>query len=58
MDRLMHKSQRESVNALNIIYNPMSWIHPKRFSLPVGFSTPGCHRVINDILIANFSLSL
>ena len=36
----------------------MSWIHPKRFSLPIGFSTPRCHSVINDILIASFSLSV
>lgn len=54
----MHKEQRECGNSLNIIYNPLSWIHPKRFSLPSGFSTPGCHRIINDILIENFSLSV
>ncbi|MGX8940872.1 hypothetical protein ACWWJF_10955 [Symbiopectobacterium sp. Eva_TO] len=58
MERLMHKEQRECGNVLNIIYNPISWIHPKRFSLPPGFSTPGCHRIINDILIENFSLSV
>lgn len=54
----MRKAQREYGNVLNIIYNPVSWIHPKRFSLPYGFSTPGCHRIINDILIKNFSLSI
>lgn len=54
----MHKNQRECDNILNIIYNPISWVHPKRFSLPPGFSTPGCHRIINDMLIENFSLSV
>ncbi len=54
----MHKKQREYDNVMNIIYNPISWIHPERFSLPSGFMTPGCHRIINDILIENFSLSV
>ena len=46
------------LDSLNIIYNPISWIHPMRFSLPSCFSKPICHRVINDILIADFSLSV
>lgn len=54
----MNKERRECSNTLNIIYNPISWIHPKRFSLPPGFSTPGCYRIINDILIESFSLSV
>ncbi|MCW2488548.1 hypothetical protein J5069_21825 [Candidatus Symbiopectobacterium sp. NZEC127] len=58
MENVTHKAQREHVNVLNVIYNPVSWIHPKRFSLPPGFSTPGCQRIINDILIENFSLSV
>ena len=55
MERAMYNND---LDTLNIIYNPISWIHPKHFSLPVGFSAPRCHRVINDILITNFSLSV
>lgn len=58
MERLMHNNQKDNFNALNIIYNPVSWIHPKRFSMPVGLSMPRCHSVINDILITHFSLSV
>lgn len=44
--------------AKRIIYDPISWIHPQRFSLPAKFSSVRCRSIFNDILINHFKLSV
>lgn len=50
-------SQQEQINANRILYDPIAWIHPQRFSLPNGFSSPRCRRIFNDMLLAHFALA-
>lgn len=40
-----------------IIYDPISWIHPKRFSLPQKLATARCRSIINDIILHQYGLS-
>lgn len=44
--------------ARRIVYDPVSWVHPQRFSLPDKFNSVRCRSVFNDILIAHFKLSV
>ena len=40
-----------------IVYDPVSWIHPQRFAVPEGFTSPRCQSILNDMLLARYSLS-
>ncbi|CNF34460.1 hypothetical protein [Yersinia kristensenii] len=40
-----------------IIYDPLSWIHPQRFSVPSEFVTPRCRSILNDMVLAHYELS-
>lgn len=51
-------NQHQDGNAQRILFDPLSWIHPQRFTLPQGFSSSGCRRVLNDILLVNFDLPI
>ena len=45
---------KEKINT--IIYNPLSWIHESRMRVPETYASIRCKRIINDIIIENFSL--
>lgn len=40
-----------------IIYDPISWIHPQRFSIPAKFSSSRCRSILNDMLFSHYSLA-
>lgn len=40
-----------------IIYDPVSWIHPQRFTVPDMFSSARCCSILNDNLLSNYKLS-
>ncbi|MBU4680521.1 hypothetical protein KC222_00650 [Cedecea davisae] len=41
----------------SIIYDPVSWIHPTRFLLPIKLASARCRSVLNDIIIYQYRLS-
>lgn len=42
----------------SIIYNPLAWIHPQRFTLPERFDSPRCRSVINEVLLRQYQLPI
>ncbi len=40
-----------------IVYDPISWIHPQRFSVPNLFSSTRCRSILNDIVLHHYGLS-
>ena len=41
----------------SIIYDPVSWIHPKRFLAPAKLTSARCRSVLNDIILRHYGLS-
>lgn len=58
MTATLNISRQEQAQANRILYDPLAWIHPRRFARPEGFFSPGCRHVLNDMLLANFALSV
>ncbi|AXE33253.1 type III secretion apparatus protein OrgA/MxiK [Chromobacterium phragmitis] len=40
-----------------ILFDPLSYLHPERLSLPPALSSPEGRRVVNDMLLAGYGLS-
>lgn len=59
---LRYEQEREKVLMLEadmqkIVYDPVSWIHPQRFSMPVSFSSSRCRSILNDMLFHHYRLT-
>ncbi|WP_380178205.1 hypothetical protein [Kalamiella sp. sgz302252] len=39
-----------------IVFNPLSWIHPGRLTLPENFRSPRCQSLLNDFLLRQYQL--
>ena len=42
----------------DILFNPCQWIHPKQLRIPEMFDSADCRKVLNQILIKHFQLSV
>ncbi|WP_345829404.1 hypothetical protein AAGR22_20875 [Erwinia sp. HDF1-3R] len=45
------------VNVNKIVYDPISWIHPQRFSVPEKLASVRCRSILNDIILSKYKLS-
>ncbi|WP_073980913.1 hypothetical protein [Erwinia sp. ErVv1] len=45
------------VNVQRIVYDPISWIHPQRFSVPEKLASVRCRSILNDIILSEYNLS-
>ncbi|MFU9136523.1 hypothetical protein [Erwinia tasmaniensis] len=45
------------VNVQRIVYDPVSWIHPQRFSVPEQLASVRCRSILNDIILSEYKLS-